>query len=458
MTLRNTFLTFLSLQALVMVALLAAPGAARAQSLEEALVAGYASNPTLLAERASLRALDENVAQALTGWRPSLSLSGSYGYSESRISPPVIERSLHPAQAQLQLQQNLYRGGQTQNAVLQAEQQIAAGQARLDMVEQQVLLEIVTAYFGVTAARSVVDLGRNQVRLLELRFQAVEDRFEVGEVTRTDVAQAEARLAQSRSALSLSERDLADALAEYARSVGSSAGALEASSPLPPLPASLEEALMLALQHSPLLRSAQSNERAARHGVDAAKGAFLPSLDLNGQYQYGRSTSVSGQSQNALSLTAQVTVPLYQSGTVSSRVRQMAANHAAARMEVLASERRLRAQVRGAWERLRSVRVRILSDERQVAANEIAFEGLLREAEAGLRTTLDVLDGEQELFDARVALTRSRWDEYVAAYGLLQAMGRMSARDLRLGVDFYDAQAHYRMTRGRWFGYDEDIE
>ena len=454
MAVRNMFLQ----AALALAVLLAAPAAAQAQSLEEALVAGYVSNPTLLAERAALRALDENVAQALTGWRPSLSLSGSYGYNESRVYPPRSERNIRPAQAQLQLQQNLYRGGQTSNAILQAEQQVAAGQARLDMVEQQVLLEIVTAYFNVTTARAVVDLGRNQVRLLERRFQAVEDRFEVGEVTRTDVAQAEARLAQSRSSLSMSERDLADALAEYARSVGSPAGVLEAASSLPPLPAGLEEALALAVQHSPLLHNAQSGERAARFGVDAAKGAFLPSLDVSGQYQYGRSLSVSGQRQNVLSLTAQVTVPLYQSGAASSTVRQMAANHAAARMEVLASERQLRALVRGAWERLRSVRARIVSDERQVAANEIAFEGLLREAEAGLRTTLDVLDGEQELFDARVALTRSRGDEYVAAYGLLQAMGRMSARDLRLEVDFYDAQAHYRLTRGRWFGYDGDME
>ena len=442
---------------------LTAPAAAPAQSLQEALVAGYLSNPTLLGERAALRALDENIAQSLAGWRPNLSLNGSYGYSRERTSSSAaaaVEKSLHPAQAQLQLRQNLYQGGQTQNTTLQAEQQVQAGQARLDMVEQQVLLEIVTAYFNVTTARDVVALGRSQVRLLARQLQAVRDRFEVGEITRTDVAQAEARLAQSRSGLSQSERELADALAEYVRTVGAPAGTLETSPPLPPLPASFSQAQAQAAQHSPLLRSAEAAARAASHGVDAAKGALLPSLDLNGQYQYGRSQAISGQRRNAFSLTAQLTVPLYQSGAAASRIRQTMANHAATRMDVAASRRLLQAQVRGAWERLRSVRSRIASDERQVAANEIAFEGILREAEAGLRTTLDILDGEQELFDARVALTRSRGDEYAAAYALLQAMGRMSAEDLRLPVELYRPEVHSRQTRARWhdFDYDADME
>ena len=454
MTLRAFLL--LPLLALVMTS------AAQAQSLEDALIEGYLSNPTLEAERQRLRATDETVSQALSGWRPHLSLGGSYGYSETEVTPetgPVQETTLRPAQAQLQLRQNLFRGGQTQNAIATAEQRILSARARLDSTEQQIFLEIITAYFDVMTSRKVVALGVNRVKLLERQAQAAQDRFEVGEITRTDVAQARARLARAVSTLSQSERDEVAAEAEYARLIGDTPGILQESPPLPKLPTNEEDALALALEHAPSLQMVEFIERASFHAVAGAKGAFLPVVDVSGQYQYGRSTTISGQEQEGVLVMAQMSIPLYQSGAASSQVRQAASNHAAARLDVLAGERLLRARLRSAWERLRSVRARIAADERQVSANETAFAGLEREAEAGLRTTLDVLDAEQELFDSRVSLARSKRDEYVAAYGLLEVMGRMGAEDLGLPVDFYQPEAHYRLTRGRLFGYDgENVE
>lgn len=435
---------------------------ARAQTLDEALALGYQSNPELLGERARLRATDENASQESAGWRPNISLGGSYDYTETsttrRNSATTTDDSRSAGWA-LQFRQNIFQGGRTLNGMLEAEQQSAAGRARLDSVEQRVFLEIITAYFDVVTARDVVALGNNQVRLLERQLRAAEDRFDVGEITRTDVAQAQARLARSNSTLSQNEHERVAAEAEFARVVGQPPEALEGAPMLPALPESQEEAMAMALEYSPELRMAKSGARAADYGVSKAKGEFSPSIDISGQYGYNRSTGRNGVRGDEARITAMIDVPLYQSGEISSRVRAALARESAARMDVAVSERRLRANVRDAWEGLRSVRARIEADEKQVAANEIAFEGIEREAQAGLRTVLDVLDAEQELFDSRVSLTRTRRDEFVAAYRLLQVLGRMGARDLGLrGVDFYDAQRHYQETRDRWFGYDEDNE
>ena len=435
---------------------------ARAQTLEEALVLGYLSNPTLLGERARLRAIDEGAAQASTGWRPNLSLGGSYSYTETRDELKNGETSKgdqSPFGGELNLRQNIFQGGQTLNNVLGAEQQSAAGRARLDGVEQRVFLEIITAYFNVVTARDVVELGNSRVRLLRRQLRAAEDRFDVGEITRTDVAQAQARLARSRSDLSQNEYELVNAEVEYTRVVGQPPDVLERAPVLPELPATQEESLALALDHSPELRAAKSAARAAGYGVSAAKGAFLPSLDISGQYQYSQPDSPLLDRSDVISVMARVTMPLYQGGSISSRVREALAGESAARMDVVASGRKLHADVRDAWEGLRSVRARIKADETQVTANEIAFDGIERETQAGLRTVLDVLDAEQELFDSRVSLTRTRRDEFIAAYRLLQVLGRMGAEDLGLqGVDFYNAERHYQETRGRWFGYAGDDE
>ena len=441
--------------AFVLLGVLVAPlliDAARAQTLEEVLVLGYLSSPTLLSERANLRATDEGAAQELAGWRPNLSLNGSYGYRETR-NDKVLMGEERPFVGRLQLQQNIFEGGRTSNGVLMAEQQSAAGRARLDKVEQQVFLEIINAYFNVVTARDVVALGNSHVRLLERQLRAAEDRFDVGEITRTDVAQAQARLARSRSNLSQDEHELVNAEAEYTRVVGQSPEALERATVLPDLPTTQEEALALALEHSPGLREVKSNVKAAGYAVSAAKGRLLPTVNINGSYEYSRPDSMVNR-RDVISMMVQVDMPLYQGGSVSSQVREALARESAARMEMVASDRKLRADVRGAWEGLRSVRARIKADKTQVAANEIAFDGIEREAQAGLRTILDVLDAEQELFDSRVSLTRTRRDEFVAAYRLLQVLGRMRAEDLGLRrVDFYDAEWHYQETQSRWFGY-----
>jgi len=425
--------------------------AAAADTLRDALVQAYSGNPTLLSARAQLRATDENVPQALSGWRPTVTVTGTGGASESRVST-APEQSLLPWFVQAELNQPLYRGGRTQAQTRAAEAQVMAAREQVRGQERDVLLAAVTAYLDVLRDTARVDLTRNNEIVLRRQLEATQDRFEVGEVTRTDVAQAEARLSGAVSARAAAEGDLQVSRATYQRVVGVAPGTLEAAPPLPPLPATLPEAVAAATGENPDVLAAQFVEEQTKHNVRVAEGALYPTVSLIARSVRSDEQTLEDVRNRADSLLAQVVVPLYQGGTVYSQVRQAKEVNNQRRIDIETARRRVVELVTQAWERLMATRATIVSRTEQVRASAIALDGVQQEAAVGARTTLDVLDAEQELLDARVALVVADRDEYVAGFNLLAAIGRLSAQQLALPVAYYDPEAHYRNVRDQWYG------
>ena len=427
---------------------LAAP--VSAETLIDALVAAYLNNPTLEAGRAQLRAVDENVPQALSGWRPTVEIDSSVGVNRSKTNSLSAE-TLTPWSGALSVVQPLYRGGRTVASTQQAESEVNAERARLLTVEQDVLLATSIAYIDVLRDEVVVELNRNNVQVLQRQLEATQDRFQVGEITRTDVAQAEARLSRSVSDRVQSEGNLVSSRAAYARLVGAAPGTLEPAPRLRDLPESEPDAIEIAMDNNPLLAAARADEQASRHAIDVSRGRLLPVVDLNGDISYREDVSVSVDETDDYGIAAQVTIPLYQSGSVYSKIRQNRQINSQRIVQVEEARREVVEGVTQAWEALNTARAEIQSRRDEVRAAEIALEGVRQEAIVGARTTLDVLDAEQELLDARVALVLAERDEFVASFELAAAIGGLTAANLELPVELYDAGTHYREVRDlRW--------
>lgn len=432
-------------------------GTAQAENLLDALASAYATNPALQAERAGLRAVDEAVPQALAGWRPSLTASGSWGTVETDTDTAVVGGSgvnnTDPMTGTLTLTQNVFTGGRTLYGARQAESSVLAGRETLRNVEQSILLSTVTAYMDVVRDTAVVELRTKNVEVLQRQLEASQDRFRVGEITRTDVAQSEARLSLSQSNLILAEAALTASRAAYERVVGHAPGSLEAAPPLPALPQSEAQAMELAISGNPALEASRHADRAAQHAIDVAKGGLLPTVSFNAQVQHAEEPSTTVSRTTTTSLLGQVSIPLYQSGAQYSAVREAKQRASQARLQMSDSRRQVEEGVRNGWEQLRATRAAIRSNREQVRANEIALDGVRQEAQVGSRTTLDVLDAEQELLDSQVALVSAERDEYVAGYSLLSAIGQLSARELSLAVDLYDPRENYEDVKHQWIGY-----
>ena len=408
--------------------MLLAPGHAPAQTLFEAMLLAYRTNPTLEAERAALRSTAENVSQALSRLRPTAVLDGGAGVA-SRSDSRFGGSDDMPLSAALTVSQPVYLGGRVAAGVRRAENQVRAGRATLTATEQAVLLSVVTAYLDVLRDRAVVQLNRNNEQVLARQLRAARDRFEVGEVTRTDVAQAEARLSRAMSDRIQAEGGLTSSRANYRRAVGAEPDRLEAAPRPSDIPASHEEAVRIALSENPLLSSAMFSEAASRDAVDVSRGALLPSVSLSGDLIY---SEVQDSTTESAQLVARVTVPLYQAGTARSQVRQNRQINAQRRIQVEETRRRVVEAVTTAWHRLRTASARIVARIEQVRAADLALQGVRQETEVGSRTTLDVLNAEQELLDAQVALVRAQRDEYVAAFEVKSAIGRLTVAALGL--------------------------
>jgi outer membrane protein len=456
---KNPFrLIALALGTTALTGLLAASPAA-SDTLTDALAAAYQTNPVLQGQRAQLRATDEQVPQALAGWRPNLQAQGSYGAVDTRTELNggiQTQDSLRPLNGSVTLSQNLFAGGRTVNATEQAEASVRAGRATLESVEQTTLLNAVRAYMDVIRDQSVVELNKNNVQVLKRQLEATTDRFRVGELTRTDTAQAEARLSQARSSLTAAEAQLTASRSFYQRVVGQMPGTLERPESVAGLPQSEEDARRIAEENNPTLRAARHGEEATRSAINVAKGALLPTFDVQAQYRYGRdpsSTISTIRDVEESSILGVLTIPLYQSGVEYSQVREAKERNNQSRMEVMAALREVDEAVRNAWEVLRASRSSIVSTTEQVRASEIALEGVKQESEVGARTTLDVLNAEQEYLNARVALVSAERDLAVAEYGLLAGMGMLTARQLELPVEYYDPQENYGEVRNKLIGF-----
>lgn len=441
-------------------ALAAAAGAARAQPLEEALAQAYATNPRLLAERAALRALDEDVAGAVSGWRPTVEVRASAGARQLTNEggfpggPAMVNRSdTIPLSARLEISQPLYPFGATVAATEAARERVLAGRAGLVDVEQGILADAATAYVTVVRDQSVVDLNVNNLEVLERQLQATRDRFHVGEVTRTDVSQAEARVADAMASLVAADGNLEVARAAYERLVGAppeTLGFPDMAMFAPPVSAEAAEAL--AMERNPAILRAQALERAAGHDRELAGKRLLPRVTLDAAARRDWEQSQFSAESESTEVFANVTVPLYQTGEEYARIRRLRQVEAQRARERDTARRAARAAVARRWEQLQTARARVNAFQASVEANAIALEGVEQEAEVGARTVLDVLDAEQEMFEARVNLVRAEADAAIATFQLLREAGGMTAGALGLPVAIYDPVAHYDAARGKWFG------
>jgi TolC family type I secretion outer membrane protein len=429
---------------------------ADADSLTDALVKAYQTNPQLLAERANLRASDEDVAQAIAQWRPRISLNADYSKIHSESKTDGLPRSLartEPWSADVTATQTVFAGGRILAQRRQADALVNAGRARLHSTEQSVFLGTISSYMNVVRDESVLKLNQTNVELLKKQLEAAQARFDVGEITRTDVAQAEARLAAGRASETTAQATLKASRLAYERAVGEAPGTLDAKPPVPALPESEVQAREIANVQNPTLVGARAQEDAARYGIDFAVGQMLPTVTV--QASYGRSGQERGPAETIgddTRLTATATVPLYQGGAEWSNVRQAKELNNRARLNVEDARRATDESVQNAWEAYRAARDSSEANRQQVKASEIAFEGVQQELEVGSRTTLDVLDQQQELLNARVALVRTERDEVVASYSLLSAVGKLTARDLELPVQVYDPVENYDMQTWRPLG------
>ncbi|MDA1101070.1 MAG: TolC family outer membrane protein [Proteobacteria bacterium] len=435
----------------VTLALSVAP--AGGETLFEALEGAYHGNPTLQAARAAVRTTDEDVPQALAGWRPTVSLNGSAGLQQSR-STPTRQQDLTPRSYSADVSQSLYAGGRTVASVKRAESTVEQARAQLAVVEQTVLLDGVTAYIDVLRDQATVQLTTNNEVVLNRQLEATRDRFEVGEVTRTDVAQAEARLSRAVANRVSAQGALDASRASYRQVFGVAPGTLQPAPQAPISPATEAEALAIAVAENPEIAAALHRESVARHAVRVAEGSLLPTVDLVGQLQRTDENTAENISSRADSLNATVSIPLYQAGAVASRIRQAKELLNQRRIEVEQSRRDVIEAASQAWEQLTTTRSQISARSEEIRANTIALEGVRQEAEVGSRTTLDVLDAEQELLISSVSLVVAERNEYVAGYSLLAAIGRLNASYIGLNVQIHDPTQHYNKVRNKWWGWD----
>lgn len=448
-----------------------------AETLEEALAAAYSTNPQLEAQRAALRATDENVRRAKSNYLPQATANFSKTESEQRNlafrdgqqiltgndGEPLPQSSFEFQERPQEfynftVNQNLFRGLRTHNEIEQAKAQVSAGRSQLDQVEQQVLLTAVTAYMDVVRDTAVTQLNENNVQVLERQLQASRDRFRVGEITRTDVAQSEARLEGARALLQSSQAQLAASRATYERVVGRTPAGLENEPTRAALPASLQDAIELAIEQSPDVDLARHNERAAQKGIHVAEGALAPTVSLQGQISHFEGRNFFGTIQqdnqsDTRSIVLNVSMPLYLGGSNYSDIRRAKQVRSQRILQIRQAERVVHESVLTAWNQHKAAEAQILSRAAAVRANEIALDGVRQEAQVGSRTTLDVLDAEQELLDSRVNLVTAQRDEIVAAYSLLSSMGQLTARKLSLGVELYNPDQHYKSVKNKLIGW-----
>jgi TolC family type I secretion outer membrane protein len=434
-------------------ALLASPAAAN-DVFKDALSATYKENPTIRAERQRLQATDEGVSQAVSGFRPSASLTYDRGRQRTNFAGAGNTHSDIDNKT-LRVEQPLFRGFGTLSGYRAAKQRVKAGQAELQSVEQNVLLQAIAAYTDVVANQSLLELSRNNKEVLEKQLQASKERFDVGEVTRTDVAQSEARLSQARTNVIDAEGNLISAIAAFKKIIGfKPEGDLQLPEHAPELPASLQEALKIAHAANPQLLAALRNYKASDHDITTNISRILPRVSLVGQMSDQEGAGAAGNSTfEQDSLTVNFQIPLYQSGAEYSRVREAKALARRQKHTAMETELSVEEGVTRAWEDLETSIATITEREDQIKAAEIALDGVKQEQEYGARTVLDVLDAEQELFTARTNLVRAQRDKTVATYNLLVTLGQLTPEALELDIASYDPNEHYDSIKWQPIGF-----
>ena len=432
------------------------PGLARAESISSALARAYMGNPDLNQQRAGTRATDEVVARAKAGYRPQINGTGSLGYNaiDEKFNGIAIKGNTFPTTAAVNITQNIFNGNRTTNGVKQAESQVLGSREQIRNTEQNTLQNGATAYMNVLRDTAILELDQNNITVLEEQLRQTRDRFVVGEVTRTDVAQAESSLANARSTYFTGRANLQTSVANYRQIIGVQPTRLEAARPIDPLlPRSLDEAVRIALSEHPSIQAAFHNVDAAQLQVQLNEGVLYPTLNVVANVQ--NNNQYSGLPTNRLfdaSVLAQFSVPLYSGGDTYASVRQAKELLAQARLQADLQRDMIRAQVVSTWGQLETAKAVIRSSQAAVKSSEIALDGVREEAKVGQRTTLDVLIAQQTLLQSRVSLVSAQRDRVVASYAVFAAVGRLSAANLALNVIQYDPTIHFDQVKDKWIG------
>ncbi len=445
--------------ALLAMLVVGVPHSARAQTLPEALALAYMNNPQLNSQRAILRQNDENVPQALSGYRPSLTAQATLGEQYLSTTATALNGggtasgNNTPHSFQLQGTQTVYNGNITANTVRQAESQVSAASETLRLTTQQVLLDSATSYMNLLRDSALFDLQRRNVEVLQEQLRQTRDRFSVGEVTRTDVAQSESRLAAGRSQLLSAQSNYTTSRSEFRRIIGVDPGRLTPGTPVDRFsPPTLDAAQAVGIAENP-------NVTAAMYGVDVQllqvkinEGALYPSVQLQGTLNKSYESSLQLAETGTASILGIATWKLYQGGAEYATIRRSKEFLGQKRLDLDTQRDQVRGNVVSAWGQLQAAKAQIQSSQAQVTASEIALNGVREEARVGQRTTLDVLNAQQELVNARSALVTAQRDRVVASYTLLFAVGRLRPQVLGLAVEIYDGRTHYYQVRDNWVG------
>lgn len=447
-----SFSSFVKSRMLSGVALLSLAVPASAETLREAMAEAYKTNPTLAAQRASVRALDENVPIARANGLPAVQLQSTYSENVV-VSVSSFTAPSRLTNTQGSLTYPVYAGGSVRNSIAAANTRVEGGRASLRGTEADLFSSVVGAYMDVIRDESIVGFNQQNVRVLDVNLRASKDRFEVGDLTRTDVAQSDARLALARSQLQSAEARLISSREAYVRLVGSAPGSLETPPPLPNLPSDPTAAVEIALADNPNLLAAKKARDATKYDIRVAKAARLPRVDsfVQGAYTNFLGTLGAGligvnfpQFDRTSQLGLRLTLPLYQGGGPAAQVRQAEARRTQSIEQLTETERGVIAQVRSAFAVWQSSLEVIKSAEIAVEANQLALEGVKAENSVGNRTILEILNAEQELLNSRVTLVTAQRDAYVAGFALLAAMGHAEAKDLGLEVGpLYDPTVNF---------------
>ena len=429
-----------------------------AQALPDALVHAYQFNPQLNAERARQRGRDEAVPQALAGYRPQIAASLSAGLQDVRNLLPdgtIQTGSLRPWTIGLTVTQTLFNGFKTANSVRAAEVQVRSGREALRNAGQGVLLDAVTAYANVRANQTLVETQQSNVAVLKDTLEVARKRLSTGDVTPTDVAQTEARLSRGSADLNAAQVALATSRAVFSQVIGMPPGTLTPPGSIDPLlPSSLTEASTIGRKEHPAVVGATYDIDAAQFGVGVAESSLLPSVALQGSISRGRDTdpTLDKKGLDQASILAQINVPVYDGGLAPSQIRQAKELVAQSRLILDQVRAQTEAAVAAAWNALDGARASVVAGESEVRATTIALDGVKKEAAGGQRTTLDVLNAQQELTNARARLIQAERDRTIAAYSLLSSVGRLNVQRLRLKTPDYLPEVHYDQVRDAWRG------
>jgi len=435
------------------------PAPVWAETIEAALIRAYQTNPQLNAQRASVRSTDESVPQALSGYRPKVSITASGGYQYTDVAGVQLGNRYQltgtqvPRSVGITATQTLFNGNQTANRTRAAEGQVSSAREGLRVLEQSVLLSAATIYMDYLRDSATVEVQKSNVRVLEQTLKQTNDRFNVGEVTRTDVAQSQAQLAAGNTQLLTAESNLTTTRANYRRIIGSEPTGLAPGSPVDRfLPATLAKAVELGMVENPNVTSAMYGVDVNYLNVKINEGALFPTVTLQANAQQSWESSITTSKQFVAGATAQVSIPIYQGGSEYSLIRQSKESLAQQRLYLEQVRDQTRATIVQAWGQLEAGRAQVASAQSQVKASEIALNGVREEARAGQRTTLDVLNAQQALVNARVSLVTAQHDRVVASYSVLSAIGRLAPQVLGLKTDVYDPSVHYHQVRDSWGG------